>query len=392
MNPLPVPHSLPSSLLRLIAAAALAVVLAGCGLHAEEAPAPPAQQVGVAPVIARTVSDWDEFTGRVSAVETVELRPRVAGYIQRVNFDEGQEVAKDAVLFEIDDRVYRAAFDRARAELSRAQSRADLARSEADRAQRLARSQAISTELLDQRQAALAQAQADVEAARAALASARLDLDFTRVRAPIAGRAGRALVTAGNLASPDSTVLTTLVSLDPVHVYFDADEHSYLRYQAQGPAASNDMARQVRVGLADEQGHPHAGVLDFLDNHVDPATGTIRARAVLDNGERRFMPGLFARVQLRGRNEQQALLIDDKAVLTDQDRKYVYVVGDDRTAQRRDVRLGRLADGLRVVESGLAPGDQVVVSGVQKIFFPGMPVDPQPHGDTQAVAANVASR
>ncbi len=373
-------------------------VLAACGSQAQEHGAIPAAQVSIAPVVSREVAHWDEFTGRVAAVETVELRPRVGGYIERVNYQEGQEVKKGQVLFTLDARTYRAELDRTEAELSRARSRAALAKSELARAQKLADVRAISTEEFEQRRAATAQAVSDVNAAEAQVAVAKLNLEFTQVRAPIDGLAGRALVTTGNLASPDATVLTTVVSLNPVHVYFEGDEQTYLRYNQMardgGRPSSRDARNPVRVGLASEEGYPHAGVVDFLDNQVDPGTGTIRARAVLDNSDRVFTPGLFARVQLIGSEKQQALLIDDKAVLTDQDRKYVYVVGAENTAQRKDVVLGRMVDGLRVVESGLAAGDQVVVSGVQKIFFPGMPLDAKPleaTADTGAPAAAVAA-
>jgi multidrug efflux system membrane fusion protein len=237
----------------------------------------------------------------------------------------------------------------------------------------------ISREEFESRQANHAGSDAAVRAAEAAVAAARLDLQFTQVRAPINGRAGRALVTTGNLAQADATVLTSVVSLDPVYVDFEADEQTYLRYNALARkgerAASNNP---VRVGLAGETGYPHAGTVDFIDNQVDPRTGTIRARAVLPNPDRAFTPGLFARVQLEGSAEFQALLIDDKAVLTDQDRKYVWVVGAGDTAERRDVVLGNTVDGLRVVRSGLKPGDRVVVEGVQKIFFPGMPLKAAP--------------
>ncbi|MFY2764450.1 efflux RND transporter periplasmic adaptor subunit [Arenimonas sp. MALMAid1274] len=368
-------------------------VLAACGSQAQEhgniAPA----QVSIAPVVSRDIATSDEFTGRIAAVETVELRPRVGGYIERVNYEEGQEVKKGQVLFTLDARTYQAEFDRAQAELSRARSRAALAASELARAQKMADVRAISTEEFEQRRAATSQAASDVSAAEAGVAVARLNLEFTQVRAPIDGLAGRALVTTGNLASPDATVLTTLVSLNPVHVYFEGDEQTYLRHNQQarddGRGASRDARNPVRVGLSSEQGYPHVGVLDFMDNQVDPGTGTIRARAVLDNSDRLFTPGLFARVQLIGSEPESALLIDDKAVLTDQDRKYVYVLGADKTAVRKDVTLGRMVDGLRVVESGLAAGDQVVVSGVQKIFFPGMPLDAKPQAP--GLAAAVAS-
>ena len=371
----------PSSLPALALAGAIAIVLSGCGLHAQEEAMPPPPQVGVAEVQIRNLAGWDEFTGRISAVESVQLRPRVGGYIERVLFAEGQEVEAGEVLFRLDARSYRAAYDQAQAELSRVRSRAELADSELQRALKLAQSNAISNEAVEQRQAALAQARADVRSAEAQLAAARLELEFTEVRAPISGQAGRALVTAGNLASPDSTVLTTLVSLDPVHVYFEADEQTFLRYRqtARSPGEGDTLpGNPVRVGLADDEGFPHAGVLDFIDNQIDAGTGTIRARAVLDNAERRFTPGLFARVQLLDHATRAVVLIDDKAVLTDQDRKYVYVVAEDGSAHRRDVRLGRRIDALRIIESGLAAGDRVVVNGVQKIFFPGMPVDAQP--------------
>ncbi len=362
------------------------LALAGCDSQAQESEAaesqamPPAE-VSAAEVIVREVNQWDEFTGRVAAPETVELRPRVSGYIEQAAFREGQEVSKGDVLFVIDDRVYRAALTRAEAELQHAISRRDLSRSEAGRADQLASSKAISREEADRRRAAAAQADADVLVAQAAVDIARLNLEYTQVRAPISGLIGRALVTTGNLAQADVSLLATIVSMDPVHVYFEADEQSYLRYGAmarRGELASpRDNAHPVRVGLAGEAGFPHEGVMDFLDNQVDAATGTIRGRAVLANPDRVFTPGLFARVQMLGSGRFEALLIDDKAVITDQDRQFVYVVGEDGTASRRNIVPGRMIDGLRVVEEGLAPGDRVIVHGVQKVFFPGMPVNAQ---------------
>ncbi|MGE0580608.1 MAG: efflux RND transporter periplasmic adaptor subunit [Steroidobacteraceae bacterium] len=341
--------------------------------------APPPPEVSVAKVVERRVKQWDDFTGHVAAVESVELRPRVSGYVERVAFDEGREVRKGDLLFVIDPRSYRAEYERATAELARARSEADLARSQDERTQALLEAKAASREESDTRHAAVAQTVAAVRAAEAAVARARLDLEFTEVRSPITGRAGRALVTAGNLAQADATLLTTIVSVDPMYVYFEGDEQVYLRYlelakQGARPASGNP----VRVGLANEAGFPHAGVLDFLDNRIDPRTGTIRARAVVPNPDHTLTPGLFARVQMEGSAEFAALLIDDKAVLTDQDRKYVYVLGPGNTAVRKDVVLGRSADGLRIVTSGLAAGDQVIVNGVQKVFFAGMPVAPQP--------------
>jgi multidrug efflux system membrane fusion protein len=217
-----------------------------------------------------------------------------------------------------------------------------------------------------------------VRAAEAAVASARLDLQFTEVRSPINGRAGRALVTEGNLAQADQTLLTTVVSQDPMYVYFDSDEQSFLRYAELARKGERDGTRNpVRIGLANETGYPHAGTVDFVDNQLDPNTGSIHARAVIPNPDRVLTPGLFARVQLQGSGRFTAMLVDDKAVLTDQDRKYVYVLGPHNVAQRKDIVTGRMIDGLRVVESGLAPQDKVIVHGVQKVFFPGMPVQPK---------------
>nr|WP_236617170.1 efflux RND transporter periplasmic adaptor subunit [Halomonas anticariensis] len=370
--------------------------LAGCDTQADSAQQqPPPPEVSVAEVVVKDVRFWDEFTGHIEAVETVELRPRVSGYIERINYTEGQVVDEGDVLFVIDQRPYRAELARAEADLQRAQARAELARAEAARAETLAQTRAISREELDQRRAASAEAEADVLAARAVVETASLNMEYTEVRAPIAGRTGRALVTAGNLVS-DSTPLTSIVSLDQVHVHFFADEQSYLRYGAMERSGERPSSREertpVRVGLASDVGYPYEGEVDFVDNQLDSSAGTILMRAVLDNRDGRFAPGMFARVQLRGKGFGDAMLVDDKAVLTDQDRKYVYVVDDQGVAVRKDIKLGRMAEGLRVIESGLQPGDRVVVRGAQRIFFPGMPVaaqsvdmsDPQPTVDLTA--------
>ena len=362
-----------------VTALALAVMVGCSGSHAETA-APPPPQVTAAPVLIKPVSQWDDFSGRVEAVQSVELRPRVSGYIDKVNYTEGEEVKKGDVLFTIDARSYQAEYDRARAELTRARTQASLARSESDRAKKLSDQQAISTETWEQRRAAADQSGAAVQAAQAALDAAALNLEFTKVRAPINGRAGRAMVTAGNLvtAGDSASVLTTLVSLDTVHVYFDADEGTFLRYSQMARKGERPSERDselpVKVGLSGEEGYPHTGKVDFLDNQVTRSTGTIRVRALLDNADRAFTPGLFARVQLLGSGQFEAMLIDEKAVLTDQDRKYVYVVDDKNTAQRRDIVLGRGAEGLRIVQQGLKAGDRVIIDGVQKVFMPGMPV------------------
>ena len=366
--------------LALLAASVAGVALVnGCSSEATPtAGMPPPPEVSVAQVLSQQVRPWDDFTGRIAAVEAVELRPRVSGYIERVMYEEGAVVKQGDLLFVIDQRHYRAELERAEAELARARSEAALAVAQDTRAQALFASKAISNEELEVRRAAKTQTDAAVRAALAAVTRTRLDLAFTEVRAPIDGRAGRAFVTAGNLAQADATLLTTIVSLDPVHVYFETDEQAYLDYQTlerRGQRAESRHA--VKVGLANEAGYPHAGTVDFIDNRVDPTTGTIRARAVVPNPDGVFTPGLFARVQLEAADDFDALLIDSKAVLTDQDRKYVYVLGPDNTAVRRDVELGRAIDDLRVVERGLEADDLVIVHGVQKVFFAGMPVSPQ---------------
>ena len=360
------------------------IVLTGCESQADTQEgvkqAPPPPEVSVAQVLVEDVELWDAFTGRIEAVQTVDLRPRVAGYIDSVNYTEGQEVAKGEVLFTIDPRPYRAELERAEAELQRARARAELARSEAARAEALAQNHSISREELGQRRAAAATAEAEILAAQAIAETARLNMEFTEVRAPISGRAGRALVTPGNLVS-ETTPLTRIVALDQVHVHFHSDERAYLHYDAMARNGSQASFRQggipVRVGLANDEDYPYRGEVDFIDNHLDAEAGTILTRAVLDNSEGRFAPGMYARVQLLAGYAEDSLLIDDKAVLTDQDRKYVYIVDREGLAMRRDVRLGRMVDGLRVVADGLEPSDQVVVSGAQRIFFPGMPVAAQ---------------
>ncbi|MDX1557006.1 MAG: efflux RND transporter periplasmic adaptor subunit, partial [Xanthomonadales bacterium] len=316
-----------------IAAAALIWISACDQSAAQWEGQPPPPEVSVAEVVVRQVNNWEEFTGRIESPETVEIRPRVNGYIEAVRFEEGREVEKGDVLFVIDQRPYRAAVAQAEAELARARAQAKLAESEVVRAKKLLDSRAISQEEHDQAIAADAQSSANVGAAQAALELARLDLEFTEVRAPISGLAGRAHVTAGNLVSSGQTLLTTVVSLDPVYVYFESDEQVFLR---SADLAKRGARNSVFVGLATDKGFPHQGELDFVDNQVNAATGTIRARALLDNADRRFTPGLFARVRLQSSNAEQAVLLDERAVLTDQDRRFVYVLGENDTAQRRD--------------------------------------------------------
>ncbi len=360
--------------LRLSAAALLTVLLAGCDNSVAQNAAPPPPAVSTADVVIKPISQWDAFNGRIEAVQSVQLRPRVSGYIDKVNYTEGDEVKKGQVLFTIDDRTYRAAREQAQAELVRAHNQAALARSESGRTEKLIGSQAISTEVWEQRRSSAAQAQSNVLAAQAQFDLAQLNLDFTRVIAPIDGRASRAMITAGNLVTTgdSASVLTTLVSLDKVYVYFDVDEATFLRYQNDGRRTAK---LPVKVGLVGEDGYPHQGTVDFTDNQLNAGTGTIRMRALLENAERRFTPGLFARVQMPGSAVFNAMLINDKSVLTDQDRKFVYIVDKDGKAQRRDIEVGRVADGLRIVQKGLSAGDRVIVDGMQKVFMPGMPVN-----------------
>lgn len=363
---------------RMLAVLFPLLVVAGCTSQAASEHAMPAPEVSVAEVLVRDVQRWDEFTGRVAAVESVELRARVSGYVERLAYTEGQYVEKGDLLFVIDPRPYQAALARAKADHARARSEAQLARSQDNRAQALVAARAISREESDTRHSAVAQAEAATRAAQAAVETAELDLEFTEVRSPIAGRTGRAMVTRGNLARADTTLLTTVVSVDPMYVYFEGDEQAYLRYGASADGGKRaELSRPVRVGLANEEGYPHRGTVDFIDNQIDAATGTIHARAVLQNADHALTPGLFARVQLGAGNQDAAMLIDDKAVLTDQDRKYVYVLGPENKALRKDIVPGRMVDGLRVVTSGLEPQDKVIVSGLQKVFFPGMPVQPK---------------
>lgn len=381
-------HGITTPLLGILAAA----VLAACGSEAAPSAAMPAPQVSVATVLSEPVQRWDEFTGRVSAVDSVELRPRVSGYVQRVAFVEGQDVRKGELLYVIDPRPYRAALDQAQAQLERARSEASLAAAQNARARTLIEAKAISREDFEARTAASRQGNAAVRAAEAAVAAARLDLQFTEVRSPIDGRAGRVLVTTGNLAQADATLLTTVVSQDPVYVDFEADERAWLRYGQQAGVGAQAIAHNpVQVGLVSEDGYPHAGTVASVDNQVDPGTGTIRARARVPNRDGVLMPGLFARVRLAGTGTAQALLVDDKAVLTDQDRKYLYVLGAGNTAQRRDVTLGPVVNGLRVVDSGLKPGDKVIVNGLQKVFMPGMPVAPKVVAMRAATRAGAAA-
>ena len=352
--------------------------LSGCGSETPAPPPPP--EVTVAEVKAEQITEWDEYQGEFEAVDAVEVRPRVSGYLKRVTFTEGKEVRKGDVLFEIDPEPYQATLDQRQADLTRERARLALTQRDAERGEGLIARQAISREEMDSRLTLVSEASATVAAAAAAVRAAELDLGYTKVRAPVNGRTGRAEVTAGNLvnAGPTgSTLLTTVVSLDPIYVYFEGDESAYLRYAEMDRSgeriSSRVKANPVQVGLSNEQGYPHAGHMDFVDNRLDQATGTIRARAVLSNKDRLFTPGMFARVRLIGSGVRRVTTIPEEAVSTDQDRKFVFVLDGDSVAYR-SVTLGRQLDGQRrAVRAGLKPGEKVVVNGFARIR-PGMKV------------------
>lgn len=366
---------------RAAAIAVLTATLFACSKSGNAPPAPP--EVIVAPVLSKKIVDWDEYTGRFQAIDTVEVRPRVSGYIDEVLFREGQGVKKGDTLIVIDPRPYQADYDRARAGLELAKAQQRLAELEAERVHKLKDSGAVSQEELDERVSTLHQQAASVAAARAALNSAALNLSFTKVQASVDGRASRAEVTRGNLVTGGNsggTLLTTIVSTDPIYVYFEGDENAYLHYQELARAgerpSSRDAANPVRVGLASEDGFPHEGHMDFVDNQLNVRTGTIRARAVLDNKEGLFTPGLFARVQLLGSSEHEAILIEERAIGTDQTQSYVLVLGAGNKVEYRPVELGRGLQGLRIVRKGLKAGEVIVVNGLLRVR-PGTEVTPK---------------
>jgi multidrug efflux system membrane fusion protein len=340
--------------------------------HATRAPTAAATvaAVSVATVIERPVTEWDEFSGRVQAVERVELRPRVSGTIDVIHFHEGQLVKAGDLLFTIDPRPYQADLARAEAALAGAQARQALSVTERERAHRLIEEHAISQRELDQSEDALREASANVQAQEAAVQTARLNLQYTAITAPVAGRISRAEITAGNLvgAGPAAPVLSTVVSVSPVYLSFDIDEQTYLRYAAQGAIGNSGIGQiAVAAGLSSEEGYPHRGVLTSIDNQLDPSSGTVRVRALVDNPTAVLTPGMFARVRIGGAPRQNRVLIDDRSVGTDQDKKFVLVVDDANKASYRNVTLGPMVDGLRVVRDGLRPGERVVVSGLQRV-------------------------
>jgi multidrug efflux system membrane fusion protein len=358
------------ALIPLVLAAALIAACSRTQASAGPAAVPP-PAVSVAEVLSRPLRDFEEFTGRLEPVTTVSIQPRVAGFIESAQFEEGAHVKKGQLLFRIDARPFQAEVDRLAAQLKRARSQAALAASNRDRGQQLIEKHVIAQQDYEQLETAAASSRDDIGAAEAALAAARLNLEFTQVRSPIDGRVSRMLITPGNLVSTAS-VLTTVVSDDPVYAYFDADEQTYLRFAHDGA----DGSSPVYMGLADEDGYPHEGRLDFVDNAVDANSGTIRARAVFANKDGRYTPGLFARIKLVGAQARDSILIDERAIGTDLGKKFVLALKTDNTLEYRPVSLGANIEGLRVVTNGLAAGDVIVVNGLQHAR-PGASVTPQ---------------
>jgi membrane fusion protein, multidrug efflux system len=358
-----------------------AAVLSACGHSQAAAPAAGAAlpAVTVAQVLVQPLRHWQDLTGNLQAVDTVEVHPRVSGYVDSVHFVEGAHVAKGQLLFQIDPRPFQLEVDRLRAELERSRSHLELARADHARAERLIAQNAIAREEFEQLSSAEAEAAAGLAATQAQLDAARLNLEFTQIRSPIEGRVSRALITPGNLVS-NTSALTTVVSDDPIYAYFDTDEATYLAFAQRGQTSNEAHGKAGRstpvyMGLVGEAGYPHQGRLDFLDNQVDIRSGTIRARAVFDNKDGHFTPGLFARIKLVSGDSYQAVLVDDRAIGTDLDKKYVLALKPDHSVEYRLVQLGPDIDGLRVVQTGLAAGDIIVVNGLQHIS-PGAKVQP----------------
>jgi membrane fusion protein, multidrug efflux system len=353
-----------------LAAVAVFALYSSAGHTSTKPPAaqPALTQVQVAEVIHRPLREWQEFSGRLQAVNTVDVRPRVSGYVDRVAFSDGARVKKGQLLFQIDPRPFQAEVDRLTAERTRSVSDLELAKANRARAERLISAHAISREEYERQVAAEASAQGALGSIDASLQEARLNREFTEVRAPIDGHVSRAIITAGNLVTSTS-LMTTLVSDDPVYVYFDADEQTFLRYAKakHDHAHASTGESDVYIGLVDEDGYPHAGQVDFIDNQVDAATGTIRARAALANPDGRYTPGLFARVRLIGGEDHDSVLIEDRAVGTDLSKKFVLTLAKDNRIEYRLVELGPEINGLRVVTQGLAPNELIVVNGLQHV-------------------------
>ncbi|MBV6822027.1 multidrug efflux RND transporter periplasmic adaptor subunit MexE [Pseudomonas sp. PD9R] len=368
-------------------------MLAACDRAPSVASAPGAPHVTVAKVIEQPITEWDEVTARLEAPETVEVRPRVSGQIDLVAFADGALVKKGDLLFQIDPRPFEHEVHRIEAQLQ--QARAALVRTgnEAQRGQRLLSSNAISAELADTRNTTAQEAKAGVDAIQAQLDLARLNLSFTRVTAPISGRVSRAEITAGNIVTADTSALTSVVSTDKVYAYFDADERVFLKYSQLARQGQRGQTTPVYMGLSNEEGNSHLGQMNFVDNQVNPKTGTIRGRAVFDNSKGEYTPGLYARLKLVGSAAYSGLLIKDEAVGTDLGKKFVLVVDQDNKAVYRSVDLGPKLEGLRIVRSGLQKEDRIVINGLQRVR-PGSVVSPEdaPMADPETIATLTRQR
>ena len=362
-------------------AAVMIGLLAGC--QKRTPPAPVLPEVTVAAPLEKEITEWNEYPGRLEAVESVEVRPRVSGYVDSVHFSEGQEVKEGTLLVVIDKRPFEAEVGRAKARLSQALAGQSLARANLERAKKLAHTQVISKEEADIRQSEALQADADVEQAAAGLESANLQLDYTDVRSPITGIAGRYLVTRGNVVqggSVEGTLLTTIVPHDPIYVYFEADEASVIRairrfFQGRAPGRGGPGARPVEMQLADEKNFPHKGEIDFVDNRLDPTSNTMKMRGRFANSDRFFTPGMFARVRVPSGGPRQVMLVPQEAIVSDLTARFVWVLKPDGTVERRPVELGSRQGYLRVIHGGLAATDKVVIKGVQGLR-PGVKVNP----------------
>lgn len=378
---------------RFFIPAVLFLALAACGDDSAQKGkgAPPPPQVTVAPPVKRTVIDRDEYVGRFVALDAVEIRARVSGYLEKVHFTDGQLVKAGDLLFTVDRRPFQAALDQARADLERAKAQVDLTSADLARAQDLLDRKTISEAIYEQRVQAKRAADAQVQSAEANVRTAELNFEFTELRAPVNGRIGDRRVSPGNLviggSQPSTTLLATIVSIDPIHFEFSFDEAAYLRYVRIAPDGGNGEARNmttpVELRLLDETDFKHTGKMDFVDNVIDKASGTIRGRATFDNPKGLFTPGMFARVRVPASAPFEALLLPDSAIGTEQVRKFVYVVDDENTVRQKYVTLGPLFEGLRVIQSGVEANDRVIVNGIPRARA-GIKVTPQKQGEKPA--------
>jgi RND family efflux transporter MFP subunit len=388
------------SILKSITVIGISLCLSSCGPGDQKPNAQSPPQVGVAKPVIKPVVEWDEFTGRFDAVAEVQVRARVNGYLQQVHFKDGATVQKGDLLFTIDPRPYEATLRRSQAEVARAEAKLALSGRELSRAERLVSSGSVAVAVEDQRNQAQKDSVASLDAAKAQLESDRLNVEFTRIRAPITGRISRKMVTEGNLVNGSGdggTLLTTIVTLDPIYFYFDVDERNYIKYTRLSLAglrpSSRDYENPVKVALADETDFSHDGVMDFVDNRIDRDSGTLRARALLANKDQLFSPGQFGRIRLLGSAAYEGILVPDEAVGSDQSRKVIHVVGPDNVVASHEVKLGPIYEGLRVIREGLKKDETIIISGLQRVRV-GAPVSPMPkeiHALGQTEAGTVAA-